>query len=82
MNDKSKKPVTETAESRAAYKVEILSPGGPRRRAGMDFGPTPTVVAVDELDEAAQRAIEADPLLTVRPHRPEPVTPPADDPQA
>ena len=81
MNDK-KKPVAETPETRDAYKVEILSPGGPRRRAGMDFGPTPTIVAVDELDEAARRAIEADPLLTVRPHRPEPITPPADDPQA
>ena len=48
----------------------------------MDFGPTPTIVAVDELDEAARLAIEADPLLTVRPHRPAPVTLPADETQA
>lgn len=82
MNDKTKKSSTETVETRDAFKVEILSPGGPRRRAGMDFGPTPTIVAVDELDEAAKRAIEADPMLTVRPHRPEPVTRPEDDPQA
>lgn len=82
MNDKTKKPVADATESRDAYKVEILSPGGPRRRAGMDFGPTPTIVAVNKLDEAARKAIEADPLLTVRPHRPEPIAPPADDPQA
>lgn len=82
MNDKTKKPVADATETRSPYKVEILSPGGPRRRAGMDFGPTPTIVAIDELDEAARQAIEADPLLTVRPHRPVPVALPADEPQA
>lgn len=58
------------ADEQPALLVEILAPAGPRRRAGMEFGPAPTIVDPADLDEAARAAIEADPFLTVRRHHP------------
>ena len=83
MSTKTKKAGAGIDAPDADHLIEILSPGGPRRRAGMEFGPQPAIIDWRELDGEAIRAIEADPLLTVRPHRPAPAEDsPVEDPPA
>lgn len=47
--------------------VAVTAQAGPRRRAGLTFGPVATPVSLDELDQEQWEAILADPQLTVRP---------------
>ena len=46
--------------------LEVRGPVRGRWRAGRRFGPDPVVIPLEELNEAARAAIEADPLLSVR----------------
>ena len=46
--------------------LEVRGPVRGRWRAGRRFGPDPVVIPLDELNEEARAAIEADPLLSVR----------------
>ena len=43
----------------------VTGPKSGRRRAGLQFGPEPVTLLVDELTEGDLAAIEADPLLRV-----------------
>jgi hypothetical protein len=47
--------------------VEISCPSGPRRRAGLSFGPVPVTIAAGELTREQQDAIESDAMLVLRP---------------
>lgn len=47
-------------------RVSITAPHR-RRRAGINFGPSPTIVAVDDLSEADRSAIVNDKVLNVAP---------------
>lgn len=77
MTEKTKKPARadEAAQTDAAERafkpagivVAITAQAGPRRRAGLTFGPVATPVPLDELDQEQWEAILADPQLTVRP---------------
>ncbi len=51
----------------SAMVAMVTAPGGPRRRAGLDFGKVAVPVALDEISEEQLAAIMADPMLTVRP---------------
>lgn len=55
-------------EQQLAYRpsVDIAAPGGPRRRAGIEFGPVARTIPIDELTEEQLQAIDADPMLTIR----------------
>lgn len=56
--------------------ILVTSPGGPRRRAGLEFGKIAVPVALDDISEEQLGAIAGDPMLTIRPA--EPVEPPAE----
>lgn len=47
--------------------ILVSAPGGPRRRAGLDFGKIAVPVALDDVSEEQLAAIAADPMLTIRP---------------
>ena len=66
-------PQKPAAEKRAQKKgkqkkmaLEVRGPVRGRWRAGRKFGPDAVVIPLEELDQAARAAIEADPLLSVR----------------
>lgn len=48
--------------------VDISAPRS-YRRAGMQFGPTPVTVYMDELDDKVQEILADDPVLIIRPTR-------------
>lgn len=55
------------------FVATVTAPGGPRRRAGFAFGPSPIHLTADDLNEENQKALAADPLLVIRPYaEPEP----------
>ncbi len=56
--------------------ILVTAPGGPRRRAGLDFGKIAVPVALDDISEEQLDAIAGDPMLTIRPA--ETVEPPAE----
>lgn len=56
--------------------ILITSPGGPRRRAGLEFGKIAVAVALDDISEEQLEALAGDPMLTIRPA--EAVEPPAE----
>ena len=68
---KNKTDPEASAEASEGSAVLVTAPGGPRRRAGIEFGPQERRVPRDALSEEGWRAIEADPLLVVRPARSE-----------
>jgi hypothetical protein len=47
--------------------IIVTAPGGPRRRAGLDFGKIAVPVALDDISEEQLAALAADPMLTIRP---------------
>lgn len=47
--------------------ILVTAPGGPRRRAGLDFGKIAVPVALDDISEEQLEALAADPMLTIRP---------------
>lgn len=74
----AKKPAKEEAEGISATEAAVLrvtAAAGPRRRAGLSFGPTPTDLTPSDLGETKQQQSEtvaillADPMLSVSPIR-------------
>ncbi len=61
----AKKPAQKKGRQ-PALALEVRGPVRGRWRAGRRFGPDPVVIPLEELNEAARAAIEADPLLSVR----------------
>ncbi|MFA7604035.1 MAG: hypothetical protein WCY29_13580 [Novosphingobium sp.] len=57
----------------AMPRVRVVAPAGPRRRAGISFGPVARDIAPEELgatheeQEAAMKKLLADPMLSVSP---------------
>jgi hypothetical protein len=60
---------TDGAAVAAGPMVEISCPSGPRRRAGLSFGPVPVTITAGELTPEQQDAIEGDAMLVLQPGR-------------
>lgn len=56
--------------------ILVTAPGGPRRRAGLEFGKIAVPVALDDISQEQLEALAGDPMLTIRPA--ETVEPPAE----
>lgn len=66
LESKAVQPGTEQLKA-VGPMVEISCPSGPRRRAGLSFGPVPVTIAAGELTREQQDAIESDAMLVLRP---------------
>jgi hypothetical protein len=49
----------------APDRISVRSPGGPRRRGGIAFGPVAVELLLDALTEDQAAAIAADPMLEI-----------------
>lgn len=64
---------TNSAAARTVAAIQVVAPGGPRRRAGLAFGPAPVVLTEEDLGatseerEARLKALFGDPMLSVSP---------------
>ncbi|OCP17440.1 MULTISPECIES: hypothetical protein [unclassified Ensifer] len=71
MTSKPAKQQTENSETPSSRRVEILvvtAPGGPRRRAGLSFGPAPVELLASDLGENPEETLNilrADSLLKI-----------------
>lgn len=63
---------TEGAISELAAPVRgiVVTAAAHRRRAGISFGPEPTVLTEADLEEDKVKILLADPLLSIRPYVP------------
>jgi hypothetical protein len=55
------------APARTGAWIEITCPSGPRRRAGLNFGPVPVVINASELTRDQELALGEDTMLVIRP---------------